>query len=163
MTHLVAQQKKKGDTMETWLERYNGREQLQIAACRSYAANFSGASLPGHNLMLLVAALPTQLGEAHRLLNGMPPDAAPPDDPDYMSVLVPVPVPVPARPLSTEAPATERQITTLYAVARAARGWHPGRLDEECGRLFGVPPEDLTIRQASRLIDHLKVGLGVDG
>jgi len=144
--------------METWLERYNGREQLQIAACRSYAANFSGASLPGHNLMLLVAALSTQLDEAHRLLNGMPSDDAPPDDPDYMSV----PVPVPARPLSTEAPATERQIKAIYTIARAARGWHPERLDEECGRLFGVPPEDLTIRQASRLIDHLK-GLMVDG
>lgn len=143
--------------METWLERYNGHEQLQIAACRSYAANFSGASLPEHNLMLLVAALSAQLDEAHRLLDGISRDDAPPDDPDYMSV-----PPVPARPLSTEAPATERQIKAIYAIARAARGWHPERLDEECGRLFGVPPEDLTIRQASRLIEHLK-GLMVDG
>jgi hypothetical protein len=144
----------KGDTMETWLERYNRRDQVRIAACRSYAASFSDAGLPGHNLMLLVATLSAQLEEAQRLLNGMPPDDAPPDDAGYM----PVPVPVPERPLTTEAPATERQIKAIYAIARAARGWHPERLDEECGRLFHVPPEELTIRQASRLIDHLKVG-----
>jgi hypothetical protein len=141
--------------METWLERFNRREQLQIAACRSYAASFPAAGLPGHDLMVIVASLSVQLDEAQRLLKGIPPDDAPPDDPDYLAV------PVPARPLSCDAHATEGQVKAIYAVARAARGWHPERLDEECGRLFGVPPEDLTMQQASRLIDHLKAGLGV--
>jgi hypothetical protein len=147
--------------MNNWLDRYNDRERLQIAACRSYAAHFSSAGLPGHNLMLLIASLVTQLERANRLFNGLPPDDTDPD-PDFPtdSVLLPaVPVPEQVEPM----PATERQLKAIYAIARSARGWDADRLDHECFRMFERLPHQLTLPEASQLIDHLKSGLSLAG
>jgi hypothetical protein len=57
-----------------------------------------------------------------------------------------------------ERPATEPQIKAIYAIARGAQAMDDGPLEELCRSRYGCVPAELTRRQASELIDALKLG-----
>lgn len=54
--------------------------------------------------------------------------------------------------------ATEPQIKAIYAIARSAQAMDEAQTTEWCRARYGVPPAELTRRQASELIDALKLG-----
>ncbi|HZU75453.1 MAG TPA: hypothetical protein VFA70_01735 [Dehalococcoidia bacterium] len=55
-------------------------------------------------------------------------------------------------------PATEPQIKAIYAIARGAQAMDDGTLEEFCRSRYGCVPAELSRRQASELIDTLKLG-----
>ncbi len=57
-----------------------------------------------------------------------------------------------------ERPATEPQVKAIYAIARGAQAMDDGTLEEWCRTRYGVLPAELTRRQASEVIDALKLG-----
>ena len=54
--------------------------------------------------------------------------------------------------------ATEPQIKAIYAIARSSQSMDEAQTAEWCRARYGVPPAELTRRQASELIDALKLG-----
>jgi hypothetical protein len=63
------------------------------------------------------------------------------------------------QPQSGDAPpATEPQVKAIYAIARGSLALDEAELDERCRDRYGVPPQELTRRQASEFIDALKMG-----
>ena len=57
-----------------------------------------------------------------------------------------------------ERPATEPQIKAIYAIARGAQAMDDGTLEEWCRSRYGCLPAELSRRQASEVIDALKLG-----
>lgn len=55
-------------------------------------------------------------------------------------------------------PATEPQIKAIYAIARGTQAMDDGTLEEWCRNRYGCVPAELTRRQASEMIDALKLG-----
>jgi len=55
-------------------------------------------------------------------------------------------------------PATEPQIKAIYAIARGAQAMDDGTLEETVRSKYGCLPAELSRRQASELIDQLKLG-----
>jgi len=56
-------------------------------------------------------------------------------------------------------PATEPQLKAIYAIARGAQAMEDGSLDEVCRHRYGCMPAELSRRQASELIDALRLGV----
>lgn len=54
--------------------------------------------------------------------------------------------------------ATEPQVKAIYAIARSSQAMDEAQTAEWCRARYGVPPAELTRRQASELIDALKLG-----
>ncbi len=54
--------------------------------------------------------------------------------------------------------ATEPQVKAIFAIARSAQSMDEAQTTEWCRARYGVPPAELTRRQASELIDALKLG-----
>jgi hypothetical protein len=72
-----------------------------------------------------------------------------------------VPAAVPAHEPSggwQERPATEPQIKAIYAIVRGAQAMDDGTLEEWCRTRYNCSPAELTRRQASEVIDALKLG-----
>jgi len=57
-----------------------------------------------------------------------------------------------------ERPATEPQIKAIYAIVRGAQAMDDGTLEEWCRTRYNCSPAELTRRQASEVIDALKLG-----
>ena len=55
-------------------------------------------------------------------------------------------------------PATEPQIKAIYAIVRGAQAMDDGTLEEWCRTRYNCGPAELTRRQASEVIDALKLG-----
>jgi hypothetical protein len=55
-------------------------------------------------------------------------------------------------------PATEPQVKAIYAIARGTQAMDDGTLEEWCRNRYGCLPSELTKRQASEIIDALKLG-----
>jgi len=58
----------------------------------------------------------------------------------------------------TDKPATEPQIKAIYAIARGAQAMDDATLEEWCRTRYSCLPAELTRRQASEVIDALKLG-----
>ncbi|MBI2938816.1 MAG: hypothetical protein HYY04_00125 [Chloroflexi bacterium] len=52
--------------------------------------------------------------------------------------------------------ATPAQIRAIYLIARDQYGLADAEIDERCAQMFGAPPSELTKKQASEFISHLK-------
>ena len=61
-------------------------------------------------------------------------------------------------PVSAASRATEPQVKAIYAIARSAQSMDEAQTTEWCRARYGVPPAELSRRQASELIDALKLG-----
>jgi hypothetical protein len=67
------------------------------------------------------------------------------------------PVAVPAeRARSQEARATAPQVKAIYSIARGRKGLSETEVEERCRAAYGLPPGELSRRQASQFIDALK-------
>lgn len=63
---------------------------------------------------------------------------------------------VPSPPATGAATVTEKQLTAIYAIARAARHMSEADVQARCQELYGCKPNELPKFQASQFIDMLK-------
>lgn len=64
----------------------------------------------------------------------------------------------PAPPAGNVLPATEPQVKAIYSIARNACAMNDGAIEDLCRQRFGSVPAELSRRQASDLIEALKLG-----